>query len=71
MKSRSNRKYEVTMGEACLLCYRTNTEPVSLEANEYCEVKGVGREQIMEALKSHDQNFEFCSKREGEPLECL
>lgn len=53
------------------MCYRTNTEPVSLETDVHCEVKGIGRVQIMQALESHDQNFEFCSKGEGEPLECL
>lgn len=46
-KSRRNSRYEVTMVEAHLMCFRNNNEPVSLETNEHCEVIGVAGEQVI------------------------
>lgn len=46
-KRRSNSKYEVTIVEAHLMCFRNSSEPISLEANEHCEVRVVTGEQFI------------------------
>lgn len=50
------------------MCSRDGNKPVSSDRNVHCEIRTVAGDQIMQALKSHDQNFDFCSKGEGEPL---
>lgn len=50
--------------------FRDGNKPVSSEENMHFEIRGIAGDQIKQALESHDQSFDFCSKGEGEPLEC-
>lgn len=71
-KRRRNSKYEVTVVGTCLMGSRNIVESVSSEGNEhYDAITGVPGEQVIWALETHDQNFEFYSKGEESSLECL
>lgn len=50
--------------------FRDGNKPVPSEENMHFEIRGRAGDQIKQALESHDQSFDFCSKGEGEPLEC-
>lgn len=50
--------------------FRDGNKPVSSEENMHFEIRGIAGDQIKQALESRDQSFDFCSKGEGEPLEC-
>ena len=47
-----------------------SNKPVSSEENVHCEIREIAGDQIKQAPESHDQSFDFCSKGEGQPLEC-
>lgn len=53
------------------MCSGNSNELVSLEGSEHCEVRGVAGNHVMQALESHDRDFQLCSKGDEEPLECL
>ena len=50
--------------------FRDSNKPVSSEENVHCEIREIAGDQIKQAPESHDQSFDFCSKGEGQPLEC-